>query len=278
MNSPHFKILIIDDEESVCAIMAEILRNEPYELFFAANGREGLDRVQELHPDLIFLDMCMPVLNGAGFLRELNVLAISACPVLAITGYDDDVAIDQCFEEGIFSLIRKPFHASEIKAVCRRYTGISFMKKQLAFNLETLNFLSQQAHSYGLDDFSERALIEALPFPVFVKNREQVFIQVNKAFEDFSGLSRAEVLGKTCEAVNAQKQFVVGSHEIEQSLVENGGTFHHEQIAMDRHGVQREVIIYRSAIGGENGSLPLGVLGVMIDVTAFGFASYKKCW
>lgn len=276
MNTKKPRILIIDDDTSVCSIMDEILREDEYELFFAVNGRDGLEKVRILHPDLIFLDMCMPVLDGVGFLRQLNALDISSCPVLVMTGCDDELIVDECFNEGIYSIIRKPFRSVEIRALCRRYTGISWVRKQLSFNRETLDFLSQQAHFFGLDNVNEQALIEALPLPVFVKNREQVLVQVNKAFEEFTGLDRREVLGRTCAEISNHQQFIARSHEIEQGLVENGGTAHNEQMVIDRNDQQREVVVYRSAVSnGVSGQL-VGILGVMVDITGFGFSSYKK--
>jgi len=74
MNKYKPRILIVDDDPDISALMTLILKDEGYELFFAINGRDGLDKVISIHPDLIFLDMCMPVLDGIGFLKELNVL------------------------------------------------------------------------------------------------------------------------------------------------------------------------------------------------------------
>jgi PAS domain S-box-containing protein len=275
MSKHRPKILIIDDDPAINKLMASILKDEGYELLFASNGREGLDSALLTHPDLIFLDMRMPVLDGAGFLKELNQRGASFCPILAISGYEDDLLMNECFDQGIFSLIRKPFHPSEIIAICRRYTRLAEIKKRLSFNLDTVAFLSRQASSFGLDNLEERHLIEALPFPVFVKSRERVLIQVNKALEDFTGLGREAMVGRTCEEVSHDKQFVANNHDIELTLVEEGGVAYHEQMVIDRQGKQREVVIYRSAVTSGDGR-PVAILGIMIDITEFGFSSFKK--
>jgi len=275
MSKHRPKILIIDDDPSIITLMAAILKDEGYELLFASNGREGLDSALLTHPDLIFLDMRMPVLDGAGFLKELNQRGASFCPILAISGDEDDLLMNECFDQGIFSLIRKPFHPSEIIAICRRYTRLAEIKNRLAFNLDTVAFLSHQASSFGLDNLEEQHLIEALPFPVFVKNRERILIQVNRAMEDFTGLGREAIIGRTCEEVSHDKQFVANNHDIELTLVEEGGVAYHEQMVIDRQGKQREVVIYRSAVTSGDGR-PVAILGIMIDITEFGFSSFKK--
>ena len=270
------KILIIDDDPVINSLMAAILKDEGYELYFAVDGREGLDQALSVHPDLIFLDMCMPVLDGIGFLKELRLRSDSSCPILAITGLEDDLVLNECFDQGIFSLIHKPFRSCEIVAVCRRYTRLTEIKKRLSFNSDTVAFLSKQASSFGLDNSDEQGLIEVLPLPVFVKNRDRVLIQVNKALEDFTGLDRGTMIGRTCEEISIDRQFVLSDHESEIALAEDGGLACIEQMVTDRLGKLREVIICRSAVtSGINSSL-VGTLGVMIDITEFGFSSFKK--
>ena len=270
------KILIIDDSPVINSMMASILKNEGYDLFFAVNGRDGLDKVLSIHPDLIFLDMCMPILDGIGFLKELRLQGASSSPVLAITGLDDDLVLNECFDQGIFSLIRKPFRPWEIIALCRRYTRLTEIKKRISFNSETVAFLSKQASSFGLDNMEGQCLIEALSLPVFFKNRERVLILVNKALEDFTGLDRETIIGKTCEEISIDRQFIASDHESESTLVVDGGVACHEQMVTDRQGKLREVIICRSAVTSGISNQPVGTLGVMIDINEFGFSSFKK--
>jgi PAS domain S-box-containing protein len=186
------------------------------------------------------------------------------------------MALNECFDQGIFSLIRKPFHASEIIALCRRYTRLTEIKNRLSFNLETVAFLSKQASSFGLDNMEEQDLIEAIPLPIFVKSRERVLVQVNKAFEDFTGLERGAIVGKTCKEISRDRQFITNDHEVESTLVENGWLAYHEQVVTDRHGKLREVIICRSVVANGVSSQPVAILGIMIDITEFGFSSFKK--
>lgn len=58
-------ILIVDDELGNAEVLSLILEEEGYRVFCAANGRDGLERVREVHPDLVVLDFMMPVMDGA---------------------------------------------------------------------------------------------------------------------------------------------------------------------------------------------------------------------
>ena len=57
-------ILVVDDELANAEVLALLLKDEGYQVFCAANGRDGLERVAEVHPDLVLLDYMMPIMNG----------------------------------------------------------------------------------------------------------------------------------------------------------------------------------------------------------------------
>jgi two-component system OmpR family response regulator len=59
------RILVVDDEPALVQVLSSILESEGYEVYSASNGREGIERAQNLLPDLVILDYLMPGLNGA---------------------------------------------------------------------------------------------------------------------------------------------------------------------------------------------------------------------
>lgn len=65
-------ILVVDDEVEIGEAIALILEDEGYRVFTAANGREGLARLRDVQPDLVFLDVMMPQLTGTEVLREIR--------------------------------------------------------------------------------------------------------------------------------------------------------------------------------------------------------------
>lgn len=66
------KILIVEDEKTLLNILADELSKNGFEVLKANNGEEGLESALKSHPDLILLDILMPVMNGIKVLEELN--------------------------------------------------------------------------------------------------------------------------------------------------------------------------------------------------------------
>lgn len=79
------KILIIDDEPNVRALLDMRLRHEGYDVFFADNGRKGLELYCQEHPDVIVLDLRMPELDGVAVLKEIRRVDLKQ-PVIVLTG------------------------------------------------------------------------------------------------------------------------------------------------------------------------------------------------
>jgi CheY-like chemotaxis protein len=65
-------ILIVDDELGNAEVLSLILEEEGYRVHCAANGRDGLERVKEVRPDLVVLDFMMPIMDGADMGRQLR--------------------------------------------------------------------------------------------------------------------------------------------------------------------------------------------------------------
>src|SRR5215471_17553696 len=85
-------ILIVEDDLDVSRLLAEILEAEGYRTAIAANGREALDQLRKNshYPDLILLDMMMPVMDGWKFREEQRKLpALASIPVLTVTADGD---------------------------------------------------------------------------------------------------------------------------------------------------------------------------------------------
>ncbi len=79
------KILIVDDAKDVRVSIMRMLKNQPYLLIEASDGEEAWDLILKVHPDLIVLDIKMPVMDGLDLLREMKNEWIDI-PVMIITG------------------------------------------------------------------------------------------------------------------------------------------------------------------------------------------------
>jgi DNA-binding response OmpR family regulator len=116
------KILVADDEENIIQLLRLYLRNEGYEVVSARDGQQVLDRFEQDAPDLILLDLMMPVLGGFEVCAEIRKR--SDVPVLMLTARDDDVDKIVGLEMGADDYITKPFNPREVvarvKATLRR--------------------------------------------------------------------------------------------------------------------------------------------------------------
>src|SRR6476659_4776814 len=82
-------ILVVDDEKNIVELVQLYLRSEGYQVEVAYDGREALDKVATLHPDLIVLDVMMPELDGLEVTRRLRRDG-GKTPVIMLTAKGED--------------------------------------------------------------------------------------------------------------------------------------------------------------------------------------------
>ena len=72
MNWSDYKILLVDDEEDTLEFLSYNLRNEGFHIFTASNGKEAVQMTRDIRPDLILMDVMMPVMDGIAACREIR--------------------------------------------------------------------------------------------------------------------------------------------------------------------------------------------------------------
>jgi len=89
-NKDNLKICLIEDDDSLRFTMREILEKQDVKIIEAENGKIGMSILQneEIKPDLILLDLMMPVMNGFEFLKTIRETDLSTIPILVLTGAD----------------------------------------------------------------------------------------------------------------------------------------------------------------------------------------------
>lgn len=112
-------ILVIDDDPSILATVAEILIFEGYPVETASNGLEGLLALEYTEPSLILLDMRMPILDGWGFARTLQERGIKL-PILVMTAAQDAFRWAQEIEAVGF--LAKPFDMFDLLNAVERFS------------------------------------------------------------------------------------------------------------------------------------------------------------
>lgn len=116
------RVLLIEDEESISAPLAEALRREGWETEISATGEGGLESARERPPDMILLDLMLPDIDGRDVCRSLR--AESSVPIIMLTarGLETDRVVG--LELGADDYVVKPFSVAELiarmRAVLRR--------------------------------------------------------------------------------------------------------------------------------------------------------------
>ncbi len=108
------KILVIDDSEITRHLLATSLKKEGYQVLVEINGAEGVRAFKADRPDLVLLDVDMPVMDGYECLQHLRQLAADV-PVLMLTGNDDPNSMTIAFESGATDFINKPIRIPALK-------------------------------------------------------------------------------------------------------------------------------------------------------------------
>jgi two-component system, chemotaxis family, chemotaxis protein CheY len=111
-------VLVVDDDSGIRDSLAECLESEGYRVNLAQNGAEGIERVRERRPDLIVVDLFMPVMNGYQFLAELRTdPTAGAIPVVLMTGAAPRTGSSL---PAVDAVLPKPFELEDLLAVVRR--------------------------------------------------------------------------------------------------------------------------------------------------------------
>ena len=119
------KLLIVDDEPSICESLRLYLENEGYEVKIANDGVEGVSAFKMYEPDIVLLDIMMPRKDGWQVCREIR--EVSSRPIIMLTAKGEIFDKVLGLELGADDFVVKPFDMKElsarIKAVLRRYSS-----------------------------------------------------------------------------------------------------------------------------------------------------------
>jgi len=124
-------VLIIDDEAGVRDSLRMVLEYEGYQVVEAASGQEGLERARAASPDLIFLDVKMPRMDGLEVLRRLGEAGVTA-PVIVISGHGNIATAVEATKLGAFDFIEKPLGSDRILVACKNALRQRHLEEKVA--------------------------------------------------------------------------------------------------------------------------------------------------
>jgi putative two-component system response regulator len=126
------RVLVVDDEERNCELMAHMLGVEGLEVAVAHDGEEGFARFAEFHPDLILLDVQMPKLDGLSLCRRLKSAADSRLvPIVLLTALAATQDRVRGIEAGADDFLTKPVQPIELRARIRALLSLKAFTDEL---------------------------------------------------------------------------------------------------------------------------------------------------
>src|SRR5690349_4561466 len=154
MNTKPSRILIIEDEPANIQTLSTILKERGYNINIATNGRQGLEVLERIRPDLILLDIMMPEMDGFETCRRIKTSTASReIPIIFLTAKTDTADIVRGFELGAVDYVAKPFNAHELLARVNTHLTLDHLHRE-----------------------NERLLLNVLPASIANKLRQQAGI------------------------------------------------------------------------------------------------------
>lgn len=115
-------VLVIDDVKSVLQLIRGSLIDHPVDVLTASDGGSGLALAQEVTPDLVLLDLALPVMDGWDILAALRAdPATKQVPVVIVTAHGDSDTAARARQLGADGFISKPFRPAELRRIIEGY-------------------------------------------------------------------------------------------------------------------------------------------------------------
>lgn len=104
------RILVVDDSEDMRFLLEQLLADDGYDVIFAEDGQEAIRQAQQGEPDLILMDMSLPIMNGweaVGYLRKQE--RFRSTPIIAVTAHVSKMEAERALAVGCNEHVGKPF-------------------------------------------------------------------------------------------------------------------------------------------------------------------------
>jgi CheY-like chemotaxis protein len=116
------RILIVDDNPNMSALLSDILEIFDFQGFNALDGDEALDKLRRSRYDMVFTDLKMPHMDGIDLLRAIKA-EHPAMPVVVVTGYSGSETKNEVLAKKADGFLSKPFKVNEIQSLLTMLLG-----------------------------------------------------------------------------------------------------------------------------------------------------------
>jgi putative two-component system response regulator len=262
------KILIVDDNPTIVDLLERILIHDGYTTMIARNGREALEIVAHDPPDLILLDIMMPLLDGFTVCQRLKEDESTALiPVTMITGLDDREHRRRAIEVGSNDFLTKPFDANLLRARIRSQLRVKRLTDQLERTEQVVFMLAlaveakdtyTKGHLRRLASYSEQlAMAAQLPL------HQRIAIRFGGLLHDIGKISIDDAIMRKRGDLTAEEYEQIKQHPDYGARIIQSMRFANEVGPIIRHHHERwDGLGYPLGLSGE--AIPIGARIVAI--------------
>jgi two-component system, OmpR family, response regulator MprA len=115
------KVLVVDDDPAVLTFMVRALMSEGYDVIVAPNGQHALDQLARVCPQVIVLDVMMPIMDGLEFLDARSLVTHCSPPVIAFSAVGENKQALRA--KGIADFLPKPFNLDDLLNLIAKYAA-----------------------------------------------------------------------------------------------------------------------------------------------------------
>lgn len=206
-----FKILIVDDEESLRETFSEILSTEGYEVSIAKDGYEAIEKIKNDTYQVAFLDIKMPGINGVETFKEIKKIDPNVV-IFMMTAYSQQELIEEALKEGAYGCLSKPIDFQQIEEIvhnieCGRSIMIIDDDKNLA------DLLSEKLKERGYKTIEATDANSALKI---LKQNVPDLILVDVFLPDINGVDLVKEINK-----NLKKEaeiIMMSAYDVEEKI------------------------------------------------------------
>ena len=292
------KVLIIDDDAASLGVISDYLRGSGFVALAARSGESGIEKARYVQPDIIFLDVLMPGINGFETCRRLkSEPATAEIPVIFMTALVEVEDKVKGFEAGAVDYVTKPFQSREILSRVRMQLKLSALTQELRHTNEELTTHRDRLEELVEDRTAEiksvnlrmraeiverkqaeealakernllRALIDNLPDYIYVKDTQSRLLLANAAVvRSHKAKTLDEILG-TMDFGFFPEEVAQQFYDGERKVFESGQPIvNREEYDIDlRTGVRKWMLTTKAPFRDSQGKIA-GLVGLSRDIT-----------
>lgn len=210
-NATGAVILVVDDDALNRRLLVRALRSDGHQTLEAADGQQALDVLAAERPDVVLLDVMMPVLDGFGVLAAIKGMpAVAHTPVVMISSLEDQAGILRCIELGADDFLPKPADAAILRA-----------RVNAGLNKKRLHDLQKQQLRDAFSRFLPESVVDQVVVDGAAPRLEAQRMVATVVFNDLRGFTTFAESQEPELVIDVLNRYLT---EMSDAVLDNGGT------------------------------------------------------